>query len=96
MSVKILDAGGYGNLDKQIEQINNCMASNADGLIISSVSYDGLDQTIETIVNKGRPVVDLINGTKTLKITARSAGSFWDNGYLTGQIPCRSGHEIRR
>ena len=89
VSVQVLDAGGYGNLDKQIAQIENCMQLNADGLILSSVSFDGLDKTVESLAAKGVPVVDLINGTKTLKISARSAGSFWDNGYLTGDYLSR-------
>ena len=89
VSVQILDAGGYGNLGTQIEQVESCMKSNADGLILSSVSYEGLDETVERLVRDGVPVVDLINGTRTLEITARSAGSFWDNGYLTGEYLSR-------
>lgn len=85
VSVKLLDAGGYGNLKTQIEQVNHCMDSGADALILSSVSFDGLDSTIEQLVASGKPVVDLINGTQTHRISARSAGSFWDNGFLTGQ-----------
>lgn len=84
VSVKILDAGGYENLETQIAQVNDCI-EDADGLILSSVSLKGLDDTIETITKSGKPVVDLINGTNTLEITARSAGSFWDNGFLTGK-----------
>ncbi len=85
VAVQILDAGGYGNLDKQIAQINECIADNADGLIVSSVSFEGLDPTINNLVASGFPVIDLINGTKTHNLSARSAGSFWDNGFLTGQ-----------
>jgi len=89
VAVQILNAGGYGNLTKQIEQVNNCVKENADGLILSSVSFDGMDKTINSLTETGLPVVDLINGTKSLKISARSAGSFWDNGYLTGNYLSR-------
>ena len=44
----VVEAGGYPNLDRQIEQIQTCSA-NADALIVGTVSYDGLTPQLQEI-----------------------------------------------
>ena len=80
--LSVREAGGYDKLAIQRQQIETCMASGADGLIIGSISGDGLNDLVEKFVDQGKPVIDLINGINSDKISARAAITFWDSGYL--------------
>lgn len=85
VGVQLYEAGGYGNLDTQRKQIVECMDGGADGLIVGAISADGLNDLVERYIDQGKPVIDLINGLSSPKITARSAADFWDMGNQTAQ-----------
>jgi protein TorT len=84
ISLSIYEAGGYDRLDVQRRQIENAIAENPDGLIIGSISLDGLNDLVKKASDKGIPVLDLINGISSPHIVARAAVSFWDMGYQAG------------
>lgn len=76
-----------GQLKIQRQQIEKALSdtkNKTDGIIISSISNDGLNDIVEKVRKKGVPVVDLINGLSSPHISARSAVSFWDNGFQAG------------
>ncbi len=83
MSLK--HAGGYENLDVQIRQIRESLESKPDGIIISSVSYTGLDSVIAEISDAGIPVVDLVNGVASRRIAAKCLVYYGDMGYMAGE-----------
>ena len=83
--MRINEAGGYSNLDVQRRQIESCMASGADGLILSATDATGLNDLIDKYRANGQPVIDLINGVKTKNITARAAATYFDNAQLTAK-----------
>ena len=80
--LSVSEAGGYDKLEVQRNQIGQCMASGADGLIIGSISGDGLNDLVDRYTAQGKPVIDLINGINSKNISARAAITFWDSGYL--------------
>jgi CheY-like chemotaxis protein len=74
VALNLYEAGGYENLATQQSQIAECIAQNkADALIIGAISADGLNSVIADYSAKGMPVIDLINGINSDKITARVA-----------------------
>jgi protein TorT len=75
VNMTLVEAGGYENLDKQIQQIENCMQNN-DALIIGSISFDGINATIDKLKAAGKPTIDLINGVSASSVAARSVASF--------------------
>ncbi len=85
VSLSIFEAGGYDQLDVQRRQIENAIAENPDGLIIGAISLDGLNDLVKKASDKGIPVLDLINGISSPHIMARTAVTYWDNGYQAGQ-----------
>ncbi|MEP5764176.1 MAG: TMAO reductase system periplasmic protein TorT [Halieaceae bacterium] len=85
VSLQIFEAGGYENLPLQRQQIEECMARDADGLIISAISADGLNDLVERYRGQGMPVIDLINGLNSPAITARAAADFFDMGQATAR-----------
>ena len=48
-TMQLYQAGGYDNLDQQIKQIRQCVADGADGVIIGSISYDGLNALVSEL-----------------------------------------------
>jgi protein TorT len=85
VGLQLYAAGGYGELDTQRAQIDECMASGADGLILSAISAVGLNDLVERYAGAGKPVIDLINGLSSDRIRARSAADFWDMGNQTAR-----------
>jgi len=84
--LRINAAGGYDQLDVQRKQIADCMDSGADGLIVSGISADGVNDLVEGYLAEGKPVIDLINSISASGLTARAAVTFWDNGYQAGEL----------
>jgi len=84
VGLSLYEAGGYEHLDVQRQQIEDCLAKDADGLIVSAISKDGLEDQIRTASDRGIPVLDMINGMSSSHISARVAVDFWDTGYQTG------------
>ena len=85
VTLKIFAAGGYGSLDSQIKQIEECAANGADALIVSAIDFDKLNPTLEKVHAKGIPVIDLINGVSFPQVAAKSLGDFYDNGFAVGR-----------
>lgn len=64
-SLTVLDAGGYGNLDKQLSQFDDCVTMGANAILIMAVSPDAFNQKIAEARASGIKVIDLnigING----------------------------------
>lgn len=84
VAVELFEAGGYGNLNKQIHQIQNCAASGMDGIIIAAIDEDGLNAQVARLKKKGIVVVDLVNGMSSQQTDARSLVSFYQMGHEAG------------
>ncbi|MCB2101129.1 MAG: substrate-binding domain-containing protein, partial [Rhodobacterales bacterium] len=85
VGLRLFEAGGYGNLSTQRQQIRQCLASGADALIVSAISADGLNDLVDRYAAGGTVVVDLINGITAEGVTAHCAVDFRDSGLLTAQ-----------
>jgi len=84
IKVNVVEAGGYTELAKQISQIEDCVASGAQAVVIGAISFDGLNNLVAEITKKGVPVIDVINGISSPNVTAKSLVSFYTMGYETG------------
>jgi periplasmic protein TorT len=85
VKMTLVEAGGYTNLNKQISQIEDCIAAGAQGVVIGAISYDGLNNLVSEIHSKGIPVIDVINGMSSKDISAKSLVSFGEMGAMAGQ-----------
>jgi protein TorT len=90
VNLAIYEAGGYERLDVQRKQVEACLENNIngrkpDGLILSAISAEGLNDLIKAIHARGVPVLDLINGINSPDIAARAAIDFYDTGLQTGE-----------
>ena len=83
VKMNLVEAGGYGNLPVQIEQIKKC-SENVDAVIIAAISYDGLNNLVSQLRSRGLVVIDMINGMSTKQMSAKSLVSFIDMGKSVG------------
>ncbi|KQT28416.1 MULTISPECIES: TMAO reductase system periplasmic protein TorT [unclassified Bradyrhizobium] len=84
VKMNLVEAGGYTELNKQISQIEDCVASGTDAVIIGAISADGLNKVIGEIAKKKIPVIDVINGISSPDISAKSLVSFYTMGAEAG------------
>jgi protein TorT len=83
-NLQIVEAGGYGNLGKQIQQIEDC-SQTADAILFGAISTDGLNPTLDRLHAKGKVLIDLINTVTTPKTTGQTAMSYGLLGSQTGK-----------
>lgn len=84
-TMQLFEAGGYTELDKQLSQLDDCVAQGAQAIILGAISAKGVNAKVEEIVAKGIPVVDFVNGIDTPKVSAHALVSFYDMGATTAE-----------
>jgi periplasmic protein TorT len=86
VKMQLVEAGGYTELEKQISQIEDCVAAGADAVVIGAISYDGLNNLVHEIRAKNIPVIDIINGMSSQEVSAKSLVSFGEMGAKAGEF----------
>jgi len=82
--ITLIEAGGYDKLERQIAQVEDCIANGAEILVLSAISAEGNVKQVNELRAKGIKVVDLINGINT-EVDAKSLESY----YSMGRIACK-------
>lgn len=82
VSLKVVEAGGYPNLERQKSQIAECVKA-ADVLIVGTVSFGGLTPLITGIAAR-MPVVAAVNDIDNAGISAKSGVSWVTMGAAIG------------
>lgn len=85
VSFKLVEAGGYPNLARQIQQVDDCVADGADALILGTVSFDGLTGTVRSIA-EGIPVIGAVNDIADAGITAKIGVSWTEMGAAAARV----------
>jgi protein TorT len=85
VKMNLVEAGGYTNLNKQISQIEDCVAAGAQGVVIGAISLDGLNNLVSELKGRGVPVIDVINGMSSPELAAKSLVSFGEMGFKAGE-----------
>ena len=81
----LVEAGGYLNLERQRQQIEQCTADETtDALIVGTVSFQGLNDSIARI-SKSMPVLATVNDIADIGITAKSGVSWATMGRVAGE-----------
>lgn len=83
VALRVVEAGGYPNLERQRGQIEACVNEGADALIVGTVSYDGLTDLVERLATH-LPVVAAVNDIDNRGIAAKSGVSWFDMGHAIG------------
>ncbi len=83
-TMTLFEAGGYTELDKQLSQMDDCVAQGAQAIILGAISADGVNAKVEEIVGNGIPVIDFVNGVNSPEVSGHALVSFYDMGYTAG------------
>ena len=86
MGIRLMDAGGYGELSKQQEQVRELAKQKVDGIILGSISYEGNDALIADLEAQGIPVVEAINDVNAPAVSAKAMVSYYEMGYYAGEF----------
>ena len=86
VGIQLVAAGGYTELQKQVDQVENLSQQKVDGIILASISYAALDPLVNEIVKKGMPVLEVINDIQAPAIQAKALVSFFDMGFKAGEF----------
>lgn len=84
----LVEAGGYPNVERQRQQIEECTSAGTDALIVGAVSFRGLDQSI-TRIAKTMPVLATVNDIDDAGIAAKSGVSWTTMGRVAGEYLAR-------
>lgn len=84
VSFDLYEAGGYPNLDRQIEQVQTCGKRKMDALILGAVSYEGLTDSVLQIAQQ-MPVIAAVNDMDDAGVTAKSSVSWREMGAAAGR-----------
>ena len=88
VTLRVVEAGGYPNLTRQIAQVRECTAKDTDILVVGTVSFEGLTETLLEI--SGRiPVVAVVNDIADPGITAKTGVSWIIMGQRIGEYLAR-------
>jgi protein TorT len=85
VKMNLVEAGGYPNLNKQLSQIEDCVAAGAQAVVIGAISFDATNNLVKEIRAKNIPVIDVINGMSAPELTAKSLVSFYDMGFKAAE-----------
>ncbi|WP_316897778.1 TMAO reductase system periplasmic protein TorT [Pseudodesulfovibrio indicus] len=85
VGIRLMEAGSYHGMQRQIDHLRHHLAEGVDGIILSAISYAGEDDIISEIRAREVPVVELINDVNAPDISAKALVSFYEMGYLTGE-----------
>ena len=93
--ITLTEAGGYTNLERQISQIEDCIANDGEALVLAAISGDGNAKQVDELRRAGIPVVDLVNGVNA-EVDAKSLESYYSMGniactWVANQHPAGSG-----
>jgi protein TorT len=80
----LVEAGGYPNLERQRQQIEQCASEGADALIVGPVSFQGLKQSVVRIA-ESMPVLATVNDIEDIGISAKSGVSWITMGQVAGE-----------
>jgi protein TorT len=84
VTMELVEAGGYPNLERQLSQIERCVREGADALIVGAVSYEGLTAAVTRIASEV-PVLATVNDIQDDGITAKSGVSWVSMGRVVGE-----------
>lgn len=87
VSLEVVEAGGYPNIERQISQVLEC-SQDADILVLGTVSFNGLTDTVLEIA-KRIPVVAVVNDIADAGISAKTGVSWISMGQRTGEFLAR-------
>lgn len=87
--LRVVEAGGYPNLERQIAQVKECAADGADALALGTVSFEGMTPTVLEL-SELIPVIAVVNDIADPGVTAKTGVPWTTMGRLPGEYLARN------
>lgn len=71
INMTLYEAGGYANLPRQLSQFDDCLASEADAIVVGAISEAGLSKKFDEARAAGVPVISTVNPVAKAATTAK-------------------------
>lgn len=84
VSLRVLEAGGYFQIENQRQQLEKCAADNVDAIILGTVTFSDNLETIKTI-SKSIPIIATVNRIDPTGISAMSGVDWNEMGEKSGE-----------
>lgn len=81
VKLRIHEAGGYGAITEQRQQLQQCVSEGSDAILLGAVSYDGLNEAISA---SPLPVFGLVNDLPAGLVKAKVGVSWYQMGWQMG------------
>lgn len=85
---RILSAGGYDKLDRQVKQIEDLIVSDVDVILLFAISEEGTASVVDRAVAAGKKVVTFVSGTKSPKVYANILEDYSGAGVRQAEYHC--------
>lgn len=84
VKLTILQAGGYENLPRQVNQFDDCLNSGADAILVAPISEAGLAAKLKQGMAKNIPQIVFVNPVSETPVTSKVYVDFATKGRQTG------------
>src|SRR5690606_37622379 len=82
VQIIVLDAGGYNNTLRQIQQIQDLVQRRVDALLVGATNAEAVANVVEFAAARGIPVIGLSSLPATDKLAIRVGADHYDMGVL--------------
>ncbi|SLN72186.1 substrate-binding domain-containing protein [Oceanibacterium hippocampi] len=87
--VRVTSAGGYGNLQQQIAQLEALAALDLDALIIGAATFDGLRRPLKTLAENGVKIIAMDLSVNSPDVVLRVGQNQVDIGFAMAEYICQ-------
>jgi protein TorT len=91
VELDVYEAGGYSELSKQLNQIDDCVAGGAEAVVIGANSAEGVSAKVDELVKDGIVVIDGLNGIANAKVQGRAVLNWYEMGNAAGKYLAERG-----
>ncbi len=84
LGVKVIDleAGGFGNLDRQIDQIENLLQMGVDAILVGATDANGIVPIVEQAESMGIPIIGVGSQAATDMVTTKVLADDYEMGVI--------------
>lgn len=83
IALRVAEAGGYHQLERQWQQVQDCITWRADAILLGTVAYEEINRRLDAIADS-TPLFGLVNNLASSGIKGRVGVPWYRMGYLTG------------
>lgn len=88
--VTVVHAGGYQNVEKQVNQIQDFVAKKVDVIIVAATNSDGTVQAVEEAISKGVPVINVNVMTNSDKVASKIRSDDYQMGVQQARLMAKA------